>query len=49
MMLIVKPDSHLLVWVIEVVKKDPKDEDSQSNSFILWVFLHDSNYSKGLE
>ena len=40
--------SHQVVWVIAVVQKDPKVKDSEFESFVLWVFLHDSNDSRDL-
>ena len=38
-----RPGSHLIFWVVRVVQKDPKDKDSQFESFVCWVFLHDLN------
>ena len=29
--------------VITVVQKDPNDKDSESESLVFWVFLHDLN------
>ena len=43
-----KPNSHKVVWVVRVVKKDPKDKDSGLEYFVFWVFLHDLNYSNDL-
>ena len=42
------PDSHKVVWVVKVVQKDPKDNELDFESFVFWVFLHDSNNSKDL-
>ena len=43
---IVKPDSHYVVSVIKVMQKDPKNKDSEFESFVNWVFLHDSKDSR---
>ena len=36
-----KRGSHQVVWVVRVVQKDPKDKDSEFESFVVWVALHD--------
>ena len=33
--------SDLLVWVVKVVQKDPKDTGSEFESIVFWIFLQD--------
>ena len=33
----------LFFQVVKIVQTDPKDKDSEFESFVFWVFLHDSN------
>ena len=40
---VLKPGSHLVIWVVRIVQKDPKDKDSESESFVFWVFPHSLN------
>ena len=35
----VKPGSH---YVAKIAQKEPKDKDSEFESIVFWVFLHDS-------
>ena len=45
---IVEPGSHQVIWVIKVMQKDLKDKDLELESFVIWVFLHNSKDSKDL-
>ena len=44
----VMPGSDSFVQVVKIVQKDPKDKDLEFESFVFWVFLHDSNDSNDL-
>ena len=35
--------SHLVIQVVKIVRKDPNDKGAGFESFVIWVFLHDSN------
>ena len=43
-----KPGPHYVFQVSKNMQNDPKDEDSELKSFVLWVFLHDSNGAKDI-
>ena len=46
---IVSHGSHYwVIWVIAAVQRDPKDKDSEFESFVFCVFWHDSKDSKEL-
>ena len=44
----VVPGSQV-VWVVRFVQEDPKDNDSEFESFVLSVFLHELNGPNDIE
>ena len=39
---IIKQDLHKVVWVVKVMQS-PRDKDSEFESFVFWIFMHDSS------
>ena len=42
----VMPGSHSVVQVVKIVQKDQKDKNAEFESYVFWIFMHNSNDSK---